>query len=171
MTQKFAIALIGTLALSATAARAADVPTDVYKTITGDYQLSCAAVLDPTDAKLTAAFGYLSPDYVDTDIKGKTLTRDQVVAISTQFLKQLHSTACEPSVLTQTLNGDGSVTVVTQLHLAGSIESPNGKHDVDATQKAQDTWKQVGGTWMVVQGLELHNTVKMDGHMIQDEGQ
>ncbi|MGD0968956.1 MAG: hypothetical protein ABR949_11815 [Candidatus Aquilonibacter sp.] len=171
MTQKFAVALVCTLALSAAAARAADVPSDVYKTITGDYQLSCAAVLDPTDAKLTAAFGYLSPDYVDTDIKGKTLTRDQVVAISTQFLKQLHSTVCEPSVLTQTLNNDGSVTVVTQLHLAGSIESPNGKHDVDATQKAQDTWKQIAGTWMVVQGLELHNTVKMDGNTIQDEGQ
>jgi hypothetical protein len=171
MTQKFAIALICALVFSTAAARAADVPSDVYKTITGDYALSCAAVLDPSDAKLTAAFAYLSPGYVDTDIKGKTLTRDQVVAISTQFLKQLHATACEPSVLSQTLNADGSVTVATQLHIAGSIEGPSGKHDIDAIQKAQDTWKQVSGTWMVVQGQELHNTVKMDGNTIQDEGQ
>jgi len=171
MTSKCTAAFIGALVFSRAAAYAADVPSDVYKTITGDYALSCAAVLDPTDAKLTAAFGYLSPDYVDTDVKGKTLTRDQVVAISTQFLKQLHATACEPSVLSQTLNADGSVTVVTQLHIAGSIESPNGKHDVDASQKAQDTRKQVSGTWMLVQGLELHTTVKMDGNTIQDEGQ
>jgi hypothetical protein len=171
MTSKCTAAFIGALVFSRAAAYAADVPSDVYKTITGDYALSCAAVLDPTDAKLTAAFGYLSPDYVDTDVKGKTLTRDQVVAISTQFLKQLHATACEPSVLSQTLNADGSVTVITQLHIAGSIESPNGKHEVDASQKAQDTWKQVSGTWMLVQGLELHTTVKMDGNTIQDEGQ
>jgi hypothetical protein len=171
MTSKRTAAFIGALVFSSAAAYAADVPSDVYKTITGDYALSCAAVLDPTDAKLTAAFGYLSADYVDTDVKGKTLTRDQVVAISTQFLKQLHATACEPSVLSQTLNADGSVTVITQLHIAGSIESPNGKHEVDASQKAQDTWKQVSGTWMLVQGLELHTTVKMDGNTIQDEGQ
>ncbi len=171
MTLKFAAAFLCTLVLSAAVARAADVPPDVVKTITGDYQLSCAAVLDPTNAKLTAAFGYLSPDYVDTDIKGKTLTRDQVIALSTQFLKQMHSTTCEPSVVSETLNPDGTVTVVTQVHIAGSIQTPNGNHVVDAMQKAQDTWKQVAGTWMVVQGLELHNTVKMDGNTIQDEGQ
>ena len=161
------------LALTVATARAADVPPDVQKTITGDYDVSCAAVLDPTDAKLTAAFAYLSPDYVDTDVKGTAHKRDEVIALSTQFLKQIHSTTCEPTVLSETLNADGSITVVTQLHLAGSIQSASADHadhKVDANQKSQDTWKQIGGTWMVIQGVELHSTVKMDGTIVQDEG-
>jgi len=171
MTSKFAAAFVAALTLTIGTVRAADIPSDVQKTIANDYQLSCTAALDPTDKNLDAAFGYLSPDYVDTDVTGKTFKRDQVIALSTQFLKQMHSTECVPSVVSETLNGDGSVTVVTQLHIAGNITSTTGKHDVDASQKAQDTWKQVGGTWMIVQGIELHSTVKMDGKVIQDEGQ
>ena len=171
MSSKFPAALVGALALSISAARAADVAPDVQKLIAADYQVSCTAALNPTDKNLHAAFAYLSPDYVDTDLQGKTLKRDQVIALSTQFLKQMHSSLCVPSVVTETLNGDGSVTVVTQLHIAGTITEADAKHDVDASQKAQDTWKQVGGTWMVVQGIELHSTVKMDGKVIQDDGQ
>ena len=110
MTSKFAAALSAALVLSIGAARAADVPPDVTKTIIADYALGCAAALDPSDANLTAAFGFYSPDFVNTDVKGKKFTRDQVVANGKQQMKQLHTTACEPSIVSQTLNADGTVT-------------------------------------------------------------
>lgn len=171
MSSKFAAALVSMLALSMTAARAADVPPDVQKTINSDYQLGCTAALDPSDANLTAAFAYLSTDYVYTDAKGKTHAHDEVVTNGKQQMKQLHTTACEPSVASETLNADGSVTVVTQVHVAGSIQAPDGNHDLDVVAKAQDTWKQVSGAWMETQSQELHTVVKMDGNVVQDEGQ
>jgi hypothetical protein len=170
MTSKFAVAFVSALGLSIAIARA-DVPPDVQKTITNDYQLGCTAVLAPTDGNLTAGFGYLSPDYVDIDVRGKKRTRDEVVGTATMQLKQIHSTACEPTIVSQTLNADGSVTVVSQLHVVGSFQGPDSNHNVDVNAKALDTWKQVGGTWMVTQGQELHTTVKVDGKVIEDEGQ
>jgi hypothetical protein len=171
MTSKFVVALACALVLSLATARAADVPPDVAKTITTDYALGCTAALDPSDANLTAAFSYLSPDYVDVDVKGKTHTRDETVTIGKQQMKQLHTTACEPAIVSETLNADGTITVVTTVHVVGSIQAPDGNHDLDVNAKAQDTWKQAGGTWQEAQSQELHTVVKMDGNVVQDEGQ
>lgn len=171
MTSKFAVAFASALVLSIGAARAADVPPDVAKTITTDYALGCAAALDPSDANLDAAFSYLSPDYVDIDAKGKKHTRDETVTVGKQQMKQLHTTACEPGIVSETLNADGTITVVTTVHVAGSIQAPDGNHDLDVNAKAQDTWKQAGATWQETQSQELHTVVKMDGNVVQDEGQ
>jgi ketosteroid isomerase-like protein len=171
MTSKFAAALSAALVLSIGAARAADVPPDVTKTITADYALGCAAALDPSDANLTAAFAFYSPDFVDLDVKGKKFTRDQVVANGKHQMKQLHTTACEPSIVSETLNADGTVTVVAAVHVAGSIQAPDGNHDLDVSAKAQDTWTQTAGTWQLTQTQDLHTLVKMDGNVVQDEGQ
>ena len=171
MTSKFAVALASALVLSLATARAADVPPDVAKTITTDYALGCTAALDPSDANLTAAFSYLSPDYVDLDVKGKKHTRDETVTIGKQQMKQLHTTACEPAVVSETLNADGTITVVATVHVAGSIQAPDGNHDLDVNAKAQDTWKQAGTAWQETQSQELHTVVKMDGNVVQDEGQ
>jgi len=172
MTSKFAVALASALVLSLATARAADVPPDVAKTITADYALGCTAALDPSDANLTAAFSYLSPDYVDLDVKGKKHTRDETVTIGKQQMKQLHTTACEPAIVSETLNADGTITVVATVHVAGSIQSSDGgSHNLDVNAKTQDTWKQVGSAWQESQSKELHTVVKMDGNVVEDEGQ
>jgi hypothetical protein len=86
-------------------------------------------------------------------------------------MKQLHTTACEPSIVSETLNADGTVTVVAAVHVAGSIQAPDGNHDLDVSAKAQDTWTQTAGTWQLTQTQDLHTLVKMDGNVVQDEGQ
>jgi hypothetical protein len=172
MTSRFALALASGLVLSSGIVRAADVPPDVAKTITTDYALGCTAALDPSDANLDAAFTYYSPDFVDVDTKGKKHTRDETVTIAKQQMKQLHTTACEPAVVSETLNADGTITVVTTVHVAGTVEYPDGsKHDLDVNAKAQDTWKQVGSAWQESQSQALHTVVKVDGNVVQDEGQ
>ena len=172
MTSKVAAALISAFVFTLAAARAADAPPpDVQKTITADYALGCTAAENPTDSNLDAAFGYLSPDYVDIDVKGKKTTRDQVVALGKQQMKQLRTTTCDPTTESSVLNADGTVTVVEDLHLVGTLQAPDGNHDIEVTAKAQDTWKQVNGAWMQTQSQELRNLVKMDGNVVQDEGQ
>jgi hypothetical protein len=171
MTSKFAAALVTAVVLSCAAVRAADVPPDAQKAITADYTAGCNAALNPTDANLDAAFAYLTPDYVDIDVKGKKTTRDQVVALGKQQMKQLHTTTCDTTPESSVLNADGTITVVEDLHLVGSLQAPDGNHDLEVTAKSQDTWKQVNGTWMQSQSQQVHNLVKMDGNVVQDEGQ
>lgn len=171
MTSKFAAAVAAAFVMTTIAVRAADVPPDAQKAITTDYQLSCTAALNPSDSNLEAAFGYLSSDFVDSDTKGKKTTRDQVVASGKQNMKQLHTNVCDPTMESSVLNADGTVTVVESLHLTGSLQAPDGNHDLEVTSKSQDTWKQVNGTWMLSQSQELRNLVKMDGNVVQDEGQ
>lgn len=172
MTSKFIAALATAIVLSSGAVRAADAPSaDAQKAITADYALGCTAAINPTDSNLDAAFGFLSPDYVDIDVKGKKTTRDQVVASGKQNMKQLRTTTCDPTTESSVANADGSVTVVEDLHLVGTVQAPDGNHDIEVTLKAQDTWKQVNGTWMQTQSQELRNLVKMDGNVVQDEGQ
>ena len=69
------------------------------------------------------------------------------------------------------LNADGTIAVVEDLHVIGSLQAPDGTHQLDVTAKIQDTWKQVKGTWMQSQSQQLRNLVKMDGNVVQDEGQ
>jgi hypothetical protein len=172
VTSKFALALASALVLTSGIARAAEVPPDVAKAITTDYALSCTAALDPSGANLDAAFSYYSPDYVDVDSKGKTHTRDETVTVVKQQMKLLHTTACEPAVVSETLNADGTITVVATVHVAGSIQSSDGgSHNLDVNAKTQDTWKQVGSAWQESQSKELHTVVKMDGNVVEDEGQ
>ncbi len=171
MRSKFAAALATAVILTAAAARAADVPADADKAIAADYALGCTAAETPSDGNIDAAFAYLSPDYVDIDVKGKKSTRDEVVAIGKQQIKQLHTTACDATTESSELNADGTITVVEDLHVLGTIQAPDGSHSLEVTSKSQDTWKQVNGTWMQSQSQETRNLVKMDGNVVDDEGQ
>ena len=171
MTLKFAAAFTAAFILTAAAVRAADVPPDAQKAITTDYQLGCTAAINPTDSNLAAAFIYLSPDFVDIDVKGKKTPRDTVIAMGKQNMKQLHTSVCDPTTESSVLNADGTITTVEALHLVGSLQAPDGNHELEVTAKAQDTWKQVNGTWMQSQSQQLRNLVKMDGNVVQDEGQ
>jgi hypothetical protein len=172
MTSKFASALATAVVLTTAAVRAAGVPPDAQKAIAADYAAGCAAALNPTDANLDTAFAFLSPDYVDIDVKGKKTPRDQVVTAAKQQMKQLHATTCDPTTESSALNADGTITVVEDLHLVATVAGQDGaNHALEVTTKAQDTWKQVNGTWMQSQSQALHNLVKMDGNVVQDEGQ
>lgn len=171
MTSKFAAALAAAFVMTTIAVRAADAPPDAQKAITADYQLGCTAAINPTDSNLDAATAFLSSDFVDIDVKGKKTARDQVVALEKQQMKQLHTNVCDPTMESSVLNADGTVTVVEDLHLTGSLQAPDGNHDLEVTAKTQDTWKQVNGAWMQSQSQQLRNLVKMDGNVVQDEGQ
>jgi hypothetical protein len=171
MTSKFAAAVAAAFVMTTIAVRAADVPPDAEKTIAADYQLGCTAAMNPTDANLDAAAAFLSPDFVDIDVKGNKTSRDQVVALEKQQMKQLNTSVCDPSTESSVLNADGTITVVEDLHLTGTLQAPDGGHALEVTAKAQDTWKQVKGTWMQSQSQQLRNLVKMDGKVVQDDGQ
>jgi hypothetical protein len=171
MYSKFAAAFAGAILLAAGAAQAADVPSDAAAVLAADYKLGCTAALDPSDANLDAAFANMAPDFVNIDVKGKTHARDEVVANQKQVLKQIHTTSCDTTFDSQTLNADGTITIVATGHVEGTIQTPDGTHNLVATSKSSDTWKQIDGKWLQTQGKDLRNLVKIDGQVVQDEGE
>ncbi len=170
MTLKFASVLATAVVLTTAAVRAAGVPSDAQKAITADYAAGCTAALNPTDANIDAAFAFLSPDYIDIGFKGEKRTRDQVIAVGKQQMKQLHTTTCDPTTVSSVLNADGTITIVEGEHIVGTLQSTDGNHHLEVTGQSQDTWKQIKGTWMQTQSQETRNLVKMDGNVVQDEG-
>ncbi len=152
-------------------ARADAVPDATQQVIAGDYKTVCAAYLDPSDANLNAGFALLAPDYVDTDLKGKQMKRDELVAQAKQQIKQLHVTSCDSTIDSQTATDANTVVVAATLKFAGQLQAPDGSHDLDATAKSTDTWKLVNGTWLETQSQETRNLIKIDGKVVQDEGQ
>lgn len=171
MFGKTALMLAGAAMLSTGVARAADVPAATTTALTAMYQLTCAAALDPSDKNFDAAFAPLSPDFVNIDTKGKTTTRDDVIGMTKQQLKTFHTTDCKNSFDSFTAPDATSVVVVNNGHFIGDMQAPDGKHDFDVTQKTQDTWKLVNGTWMETQSKQLRELVKIDGSVVQDLGQ
>ena len=152
------------------AARAGAVPDAVAKVITSDYQLDCTATQDPTDANLNAAFAVLAPDFVHVDFKGKQLQRDEFIAQGKQQIKQLHITTCANTIESTTLSDPNTIVVVVTGKIAGQLQAPDGNHDIEATTSSQDTWKLENGTWLQVQDKDVSALVKIDGKVVQDEG-
>jgi len=164
--------LLGVLAFAAPLAAHADaVPDAVAKTLATDYQLNCTAATDPTDANLNAAFALLSPDFVSIDMKGKQTAHDAFIAQNKQQIKLLHITTCDNAVESETSPDPNTVVVDVTAKFAGQIQAPDGNHDLDASAKSEDTWKLVNGTWLQTQSKELRSLVKIDGKVVQDEGQ
>ena len=152
------------------AASAAPVPDDVQKTLTTDYQLNCTAAQDPTDANFAAAGALLAPDFVQIDFKGKTTQRDAFIAEQKQQLKQLHITSCANTVTSSTLSDASTIVVVVSAKVGGQLQAPDGNHDIDAATSAQDTWKLENGAWLLTQSKDVSALVKVDGKVVQDEG-
>ena len=156
---------------AAPAAAGPAAPDAVVKTLTAMYQVSCNAFLDPSDKNFDAAAAQLAPEFVDTDFKGKEHKRDEVIAMQKQQLKVMHATTCENTFVSTTSPDANTVLVVTTLHAEGDIQAPDGKHEFTATSKVQDTWKLVNGNWLETSSKELRNLVKVDGAVVQDEGE
>ncbi len=161
-------------ALSTGFARAADAPAASAATtaaLTSLYALSCTAALDPTEKNEAAMFATYTPDYVDIDPKGKETKRDEIIGTTKQQLKTFHGTDCKNTFESVSAPDATSAVVVGTSHVTGDIQAPDGKHDVDLTSKSQDTWKLVSGNWMLAQTKTLHLVVKIDGAVVQDQGQ
>ncbi len=152
------------------AARADAVPDAAQKAITSDYQLVCSAAQDPTDANLNAAFATLAPDFIHLDFKGKQMQRDAYIAQGKQQIKQLHVTTCVNTIESTTLSDPNTIVVVLTGKIAGQIQAPDGNHDLEATTGSQDTWKLENGTWLQTQSKDMSALVKIDGKVVQDEG-
>ena len=146
------------------------VPDAAQKAITADYGLVCTASQDPNDANLTAAFALLAPNFVHVDFKGKEMQRDEFVAQGKQEIKQLHITSCANTIQSTTLSDASTIVVVVSGKIAGQLQAPDGNHDIDATTSSQDTWKLVNGTWLQTQSKDVSALVKIDGKVVQDEG-
>lgn len=151
-------------------ARADAVPDAAQKAINADYQLYCTATQDPTDANLNAAFATLAPDFVHVDFKGKQTQRDAYIAQGKQQIKQLHITSCANTIESTTLSDPNTIVVAITSKIAGQIQAPDGNHDIDATNGSQDTWKLENGAWVQTQSKDLSALIKIDGKVVQDEG-
>ncbi|HTA39970.1 MAG TPA: hypothetical protein VK760_12885 [Candidatus Acidoferrales bacterium] len=170
MLSKSALILICTALALPLAARADAVPDSATQALTADYKLNCTAATDPTDANLAAAFGLLAPDFVSVDFKGKQTQHDEFIASAKQQIKLLHITTCDNTLTSVTASDPNTIVVVVTGKLAGQLQAPDGSHDFDLTSKTQDTWKLNNGTWQNSQGKELSSLVKIDGKVVQDEG-
>lgn len=149
----------------------AAVPADTQKAFTDIYAQVCQSAMDPTDKNFDAAAAYLSPDYTETDVKGVTHKRDEVLASAKQQLKMFKATSCDNSFNSITSPDASTIVIVNTEKLAGEIQAPDGKHDFTASNKTQDTWKQVGGKWLQTTSKDLHVLVKVDGNVVQDAGE
>jgi hypothetical protein len=167
-----ALLLLSALAMTGVAAAqtASTVPDATQKALTAQYNLVCAAIQDPSDKNITAAFAPLSPDFVMIDAKGKQHKRDEIVSVARMQLKMLEADDCTNTFDSMSSSDPSTVVVVDTTHVSGSVTAPDGKHTVDQTSKSSDTWKLVNGSWMETQSKSLRVLVKVDGKVADDEG-
>lgn len=174
MFAKTALAAALAAALTGATAFAADAPAApaaVTAALTDLYQLSCTAALDPTEKNIDAATAAMAPDYVDIDPKGKETKRDESVAMMKQNLKLYHSTACKTTLESVTAPDANTAVVTATMRVSGDVQAPDGKHEFDVMAKSQDTWHLSNGKWSNARSQTLHQVVKVDGSVVQDQGQ
>jgi hypothetical protein len=151
-------------------ASADPVPDAAQKTLTADYAQVCTTDQDPTDANLATAFAMLAPDFVHVDFKAKQMDRADFIAQAKQQIKQFHVTTCANTIQSMTLSDPSTIVVVVGGKIAGQLQAPDGNHDIDVTATSSDTWKLQNGTWLQTQSKDVSVLVKIDGKVVQDEG-
>ncbi len=170
MLPKIAVALLCAAIAVPLAAAADPVPDAAQKTLTADYALVCTASQDPTDANLTAAFALLAPSFVHISFKGEQMQRDAFIAQGKQQLKQLHITTCANTITSMTMSDRTTIVAVVAGKIGGQIQAPDGNHDIDVSASSSDTWTLTNGTWLQTQSKDVSALVKVDGKVVQDEG-
>lgn len=170
MNLKSAFLCASAVLLIAAPARA-DVSPDVQKAITADYQSVCSAIMSGTDKDMDSIAALMSTDYKNVDFKGKETGKDDAVANMKQQMKMFRASSCDNSLGSFTQPDANTVVVVDTNNVKGTVQTPDGQHDVLATNKTQDTWKLAGGKWLQAQSKDLRALVKVDGNVVQDEGQ
>ena len=157
-------------ALFAVPARA-DVPAAVTTALADKYKLTYTAILSGADKDVKAAFAELAPDYVETDLQGKTQNRDEVLASAEQQMKTFHGTSCDEKIDSAAQPDANTIVATVTQHIDGQVQAPDGNHDITSTQKSQDTWKLENGTWEQTASKALRTLLKIDGKVVQDDGQ
>jgi len=170
MLLRISMAVLCAAAFAPLAASADAVPDAAQRAITSAYQLFCTATQDPTDANLNAAFALLAPDFVHVDFKGKQMTRDEFIAQGKQQIKQLHVTSCNNSAQSITLSDASTIVVIDASKFAGQLQANDGNHDIDVNSSSQDTWKLENGAWLQTQSKDVSALVKIDGKVVEDQG-
>jgi len=170
MLAKIAGALACAIVTLPLVASAAPVPDAVAKTINADYAMICTAVQDPSDANFAALDATLAPEFVHVDFKGKQIDRAEFIAQNKQQIKLLHITTCSQSVDSSTMSDANTIVANVTGKFVGTLQAPDGNHDIDVTQGTADTWKLEGGTWVQSQSKDTSALVKIDGKVVQDEG-
>jgi hypothetical protein len=170
MLRLFAGALLCAPFVFPSAASAAPVPDAVAKTLNADYALICTAVQDPSDANFAALDVTLAPEFVHVDFKGKQIDRADFIAQNKQQIKMLHITTCSQSVDSTTMSDATTFVANVTGKFVGTLQAPDGNHDIDVTQGSADTWKLVNGAWVQTQSKDTSALVKIDGKVVQDEG-
>jgi len=173
-TSALALADTGPTASPAPAASAAPVgspaPAAIQKLITANYDLQCAAILDPTDKHLDAAFASLAPEFVNVDPNGVQQKRDDFIASVTENLKAFHGTDCHNTFVSMAAPDASTVVVAVAQKATGDLLAPDGKHDLETTTTTVDTWKLERGAWALTQSKDVHIVVNVDG-VVHDIGQ
>ena len=82
----------------------------------------------------------------------------------------LHITSCSNTIQSTTLSDPNTVVVVVDNKIAGQLQAPDGNHDIDVTSSSQDTWKLENGAWLQTQSKDVSALVKIDGKVVEDEG-
>jgi hypothetical protein len=173
MKLKPALIMATAVLLAAAPALADTTPSaDALNAITANYKLACSVVLNPTDAAESKWFAFIAPDFTNTDLKGKTQSKDELTALIQQQLKVFHGTGCDSTTEAPTAPDANTVVITQTQKITGDFQGPDGgKHDVESTSKSQDTWKLTNGTWMLSSAKDLRELVKIDGTVQDDEGQ
>jgi hypothetical protein len=170
MLRLFAGALLCAPLMLPLVASAAPTPDAVAKTINANYALICTAVQDPTDANFTALDATLAPEFVHVDFKGKQIDRADFIAQNKQQVKMLHITTCSQSVDSTSMSDPNTLVANVTGKFVGTLQAPDGNHDIDVTAGSADTWKLENGTWVQTQSKDTSALVKIDGKVVQDEG-
>jgi hypothetical protein len=151
-------------------AAAAAVPDTVAKTLNANYAQVCTVFQDPTDANFATLDAQLAPEFVHVDFKGKQIDRADYIAQGKQQMKLLHITTCSQSVDSLTMSDATTIVANVTGKIAGTLQAPDGNHDIDVTAGSADTWKLENGAWVQTQSKDTSALVKIDGKVVQDEG-
>lgn len=167
--------LLACLAFSLPVAAGADAPAPaldqaMQQALTANYQLACAAALNPTDDTLQAMFSMLAPAFTDTNISGEQVTRAQIVSQFGGQLKTFHTTACDQKITASQTAPDGTVVTTNVLHLSGSAPLSGSNHPFGLVMTTQDTWSNATGHWLIAHRRDLHLHIEVDGSVVMDQG-
>jgi hypothetical protein len=164
-------ALAACFAFGLPAAALADAPDQAtQQSLLANYQLACAAALNPTDQALQTFFGMLAPTFTSTNITGDQVSRAQIVNQFGAQLKMFHTTTCDEKITSAQTAPDGTILATNVLHLSGSapMEGPN--HTFSLILTSQDTWSNASGRWLIASQRQTHLHLEMDGSVLTDQG-
>lgn len=170
MLRLFCGALLSAAVAFPLVASAAPASDAVVKTITADYATVCTTFQDPSDANFATMGAWLAPEFTHVDFKGKVIDRADYIAQGKQQMKMLHITTCSQTLDSTDMSDPNTVVVNVTGKVAGTLQAPDGTHQIDVTVGAADTWKLEGGTWMQTMSKDTSALVKIDGKVVQDEG-